>query len=165
MSKGLYNSSMSKNKKYTFEDFTPGTTFNLGPYQVSAEEIIAFASEFDPQPMHLDEEAGKQSLLGGLAASGWHTCCMLMRMMIDSFVLESASQGAPGVDFVQWKKPVLAGDILHGTSTVLSAWPLQSRPGLGLVQMRQEVFNQRDELVAASENPFFVLLRDKGVDA
>ena len=82
MSKGLYNSSMSKNKKYTFEDFTPGTTFNLGPYQVSAEEIIAFASEFDPQPMHLDEEAGKQSLLGGLAASGWHTCCMLMRMMI-----------------------------------------------------------------------------------
>ena len=121
MSKGLYNSSMSKNKKYTFEDFTPGTTFNLGPYQVSAEEIIAFASEFDPQPMHLDEEAGKQSLLGGLAASGWHTCCMLMRMMIDSFVLESASQGAPGVDFVQWKKPVLAGDILHGTSTVL-AW-------------------------------------------
>ena len=74
-----------------FEDMSPGTVFPLGPKQVSAEEIIAFASEYDAQPMHLDEEAGKNSILGGLAASGWHTCSMMMRMMTDSYLLRMAA--------------------------------------------------------------------------
>ena len=101
-----------------YEDFHPGRRFALGPVTVSAEEIIEFASEFDAQPMHLDEEAGKASILGGLSASGWHTCCMFMRMMCDAFLLDSTSQGSPGMDYVRWKKPILAGDTLHGTSIV-----------------------------------------------
>jgi acyl dehydratase len=147
-------------KKYAFEDMTPGTSFELGPYPVTAEEIIAFASEFDPQPMHLDEEAGKASLLGGLAASGWHTSAIMMRMFCDAYVLESTSQGAPGVDFSEWKKPVLAGDVLRGISKVVSARPMASQPGLGIVQLRHEIFNQRDELVVACENPSFMTMRN-----
>ena len=87
---------------------------------VKAEDIIAFAGEFDPQPMHLSEEGGKASILGGLSASGWHTCAMFMRMLCDAFLLDSTSQGSPGIDHVKWKKPVLAGDRLTGTLTVLA---------------------------------------------
>ena len=147
-------------KRYAFEDLTPGARIALGPYAVSAEEIVDFASAFDPQPMHLDETAGKASLLGGLAASGWHICAIMMRMFCDAYILDSTSQGAPGVDFVQWKRPVLAGDTLHGFSEVLSARPAGSRPGLGIVRLRHEIFNQRDELVCACENPSFLLMRN-----
>lgn len=150
-------------KKYAFEDFTPGTRFELAPHVVSAEKIIAFASEFDAQPMHLEETAGKASLLGGLAASGWQTSAILMRMICDAFLLETTSQGAPGVDFAQWKSPVLAGDTLQGHCVVLSARPLASRPGLGIVKFRHELFNQRDQLVLACENPIFVATREAKV--
>jgi len=146
-------------EKYTFESFTPGTRFDLGPHTISAQEIIDFAAEFDAQPMHLEETAGKASLLGGLAASGWQTSAILMRMICDAFLLETASQGAPGVDFAQWKSPVLAGDTLRGHCEVLAARPLASRPGIGLVKFRHELFNQRDQLVLACENPIFVRLR------
>ncbi len=151
----------SKDKSYAFEDFLPGKTFRLGPYQVNAQEIIDFAQEFDPQRMHLDEAAGKASLLGGLAASGWHICSIMMRMIFDGYLSDSTSQGAPSVDFVEWKRPVLAGDVLHGTSTVLTARALNSRPGIGLVKLRQELFNQREELVTASENLCFLGMRVK----
>lgn len=145
--------------KYAFEDFSPGTRFELGPHTISAEEIIDFAGEFDAQPMHLEETAGKASLLGGLAASGWQTSAILMRMICDAFLLETASQGSPGIDFAQWKSPVLAGDRLRGHCEVLSARPLASRPDLGLVKFRHELFNQRDQLVLACENPIFVARR------
>ncbi|MCR9135801.1 MAG: MaoC family dehydratase [Alphaproteobacteria bacterium] len=145
--------------KYAYEDFTPGTRFELGPHTISAEEIIDFAAEFDAQPMHLEETAGKASLLGGLAASGWQTSAILMRMICDAFLLETASQGSPGVDFAQWRSPVLAGDRLHGNCEVLAARPLASRPGLGLVKFRHELFNQREQLVLACENPIFVARR------
>ncbi|NBB50730.1 enoyl-CoA hydratase, partial [Rhizobium sp. CRIBSB] len=104
-----------------YEDFTQGRQFELGPLTVTAEEIINFASEFDPQPMHLSEEAGRQSILGGLSASGWHTSSLFMRMMIDAYVLKAASEGAPGIEFMQWRKPVLAGDTLSGLSVVEEA--------------------------------------------
>src|SRR6187431_3501071 len=107
-------------KKWAYEDFVEGATFGLGTKAVTAEEIIEFASEFDAQPMHLDEAAGKASILGGLAASGWHTCAMFMRMLCDAFLLDSTCQGAPGVDQVRWKKPVLAGDQLTGTLVVVA---------------------------------------------
>jgi len=106
-----------------FEDLYPGRIFELGPKTVQADEITAFAAEFDPQPMHLDEEAGKKSLLGGLAASGWHTSSLFMRMMIDSYLLRSASEGSPGIDVMEWKRPVLAGDTLSGRSVVEAARP------------------------------------------
>ncbi len=139
-------------EKLAYEDFPPGRRFPLGPKPVTAPEIIEFAAEFDPQPMHLDEAAGRASILGGLAASGWHTSAMFMRMMADSFVLNSLCEGAPGVDFMEWRKPVLAGDTLSGHSTVLEARLMRSRPGLGIVKFRHEVENQRSELVLLSEN-------------
>lgn len=147
-------------KKYAFEDLTPGTRFELGPRFVGVEEIIAFAGEYDAQPMHLEEDAGKASLLGGLAASGWQTSAILMRMICDAFLLETTSQGAPGVDFAQWKSPLLAGDTLLGHAEVLSARPLASRPGIGIIKFRHELFNQRDQLVLACEHPIFVTMRD-----
>ena len=101
-------------KKWAYEDFVEGATFALGTKAVTAAEIIEFASEFDAQPMHLDEAAGKASILGGLSASGWHTCAMFMRLICDGFLLDSTSQGSPGIDYAKWKKPVLAGDTLTG---------------------------------------------------
>jgi acyl dehydratase len=127
-------------QKLQFEDFQPGRIFLLGPKPVTADEIIEFASEFDPQPVHMDEAAGRASILGGLAASGWHTSS------------NSQSEGAPGVDFMDWKKPVLAGDTLSGRSIVLEARLMRSRPGIGIVKFRHEVENQRGELVCLGEN-------------
>ena len=95
-----------------WEDFTPGRVFEHGPRRVPREEMIAFAAEFDPQPMHLDEAAAARTMLGGLAASGWYLCCILMRMCADAFVLNSSSMGAPGVDEVRWLLPVRPDDEL-----------------------------------------------------
>lgn len=146
-------------EKLSFEDFEPGRRFLLGPKLVLAEEIIEFASEFDPQPMHLDEAAGRASILGGLAASGWHTSAMLMRMMADSYVLNALCEGAPGIDLMEWRKPVLAGDTLQGHSSVLEARPMRSRPGMGIVKFRHAVENQRGELVCLSENSIMIRMR------
>lgn len=143
-----------------FEDMPPGTIFPLGPKHVTADEIVAFAMEYDAQPMHLDEEAGKESILGGLAASGWHSCSMMMRMMADSYLLRAAAEGAPGVDFVKWKKPVLAGDVLSGETRVLDGRESQSRPGIGILHLRHELRNQSGETVLESENPVMIRLRN-----
>ncbi|MFT4000232.1 MAG: MaoC family dehydratase [Rhizobium sp.] len=145
--------------KLVYEDFQPGREFPLGPKHVTAAEIIEFASEFDPQPMHLDEEAGHASILGGLAASGWHTSSMFMRMMCDSYLLATDAQGAPGIDFMEWKRPVLAGDTLSGRSIVIEARPMRSRPGIGIVKFRHEIENQRGELVCLGENATMIRLR------
>jgi acyl dehydratase len=151
---------MQGGKRWAFEDFAVGATIDLGSKHVTAAEIIEFASEFDYQPMHLDEDAGKASILGGLSASGWHTCAMFMRMMCDAFLLDSTSQGAPGVDYVRWKKPVLAGDSLSGTSTVTAVRASASRPGLGFVTVRHELVNQRGETVLELQNTGMFLTRE-----
>lgn len=142
-----------------FEDMSPGTIFPLGPKNVTADEIIAFAMEFDPQPMHIDADAGAASILGGLAASGWHTCAMMMRMMADSYLLRTAAEGAPGVDHVKWRKPVLAGDVLNGETRVIEARASRSRPGIGIVSLRHQLRNQNGDTVIESENPVMVRLR------
>lgn len=146
-------------KRWAFEDFAEGATISLGSKTVTASEIVDFASQFDAQPMHLDEEAGKASILGGLSASGWHTCCMFMKMMCDGFLLDSTSQGSPGIDYVRWKKPVLAGDTLTGTSTVTARRESASRPNLGFVTCRHELTNQRGEIVAELQNTGMFLKR------
>ncbi len=146
--------------RWAFEDFTEGASIPLGTRLVTADEIVAFAREFDPQPFHLDVEAGEASILGGLAASGWHTCAIFMRMMCDAFLLDSTSQGAPGIDYVRWKKPVLAGDTLSGRSTVIAKRVSRSRPGLGLVTCRHELENQRGETVLELENTAMFLSRE-----
>ena len=86
--------------KFYFEDFSPGWTAEYGPRRVTREEMIGFAAQFDPQPMHLDEEAARGTMLGGLGASGWHTCCVMMQMIADGLLLDAASMGAPGIDEV-----------------------------------------------------------------
>src|SRR5262245_22624405 len=147
-------------KKWAFEDLEEGRTITLGSKTVTAEEIIEFASEFDAQPMHLDEEAGKASLLGGLSASGWHTCAMFMRLMCDGFLFESTSQGSPGLDYVRWKKPVFAGDRLTGHCTVLGTRLSKSKNGLGFVTVKSEMRNQRGETVLEIEYTGMFLTRE-----
>jgi len=127
--------------KLSFEDFKPGAVTEHGPRLVTREEIVAFAAEFDPQPMHLDEEAARSSMLGGLAASGWHTCCLMMRMAADGFVLDSSSMGAPGVDEVKWLKPLRPGTHITLRVTVLDTRVSNSRPEMGFVKLRMEVLH------------------------
>jgi acyl dehydratase len=128
--------------KLHWEDFNPGRIFRHGPRRVTREEIVGFAAEFDPQPMHLDEAAARATLLGGLSASGWHACCILMRMCTDSFVLNAASMGAPGVDEVRWLIPIRPGDELTLHATVLETRPSKSRTDMGYVKFLFELINQ-----------------------
>ena len=131
------------------EDFTVGTSQEYGHYEVTAEEIIEFASKYDPQPFHLSEEAGKAMHFGGLCASGWHTCAMVMAMNVEHMKKEGsgASLGSPGIDELRWTKPVYPGDILRIKSTVLEVRPSRSRPDMGVVFLHNEVFNDKDQLV------------------
>jgi acyl dehydratase len=130
-----------------FEDFPVGATLAFGHKQVMADEIGDFARQFDPQPMHLNEAAGASSLLGGLAASGWHTASMTMRMICDAYMIDTASLGSPGIDELRWMKPVKAGDVLTASYTVKEARRSASRPGVGIARLFYEVRNQRDEIV------------------
>ena len=125
-----------------FEDFAVGQVIDLGSYAVTADEIREFAIEFDPQPFHLDEAAGSASLLGGLAASGWHVCAMFMRLLADGWLNKSASMGSNGVPEVKWLKPVLAGEVLSGRVTILTKRVSSKRPEMGIFQCLFELFNQ-----------------------
>jgi acyl dehydratase len=129
----------------TWEDFTPGRVFEHGPRCLPRDEMIAFAAEFDPQPMHLDDEAARATMLGGLAASGWYLCCILMRMCADGFVLDSSSMGAPGVDEVKWLLPVRPDDELSLRATVLDTRASKSRPDMGFVRFGFELFNAKGQ--------------------
>jgi acyl dehydratase len=124
-----------------------GSVADDGPRPITREEIVGFAAEFDPQPMHLDEAAGRASMLGGLGASGWHLCALLMRMIADGFVLNSTSMGSPGIDEVRWLAPVRPGDQLTVRRTVLDSRPSGSRPELGFVKFHMAMLNQRGETV------------------
>jgi acyl dehydratase len=121
-----------------YEDFAVGERLDLGTYQVTATEIKSFASEFDSQFFHLDEERAKTSVLGRLSASGWHTCGILMRLMVDGYLGKTAGMGSPGLDEVKWLKPVYAGETLRGRMTVLAKRQSKTRPDMGLVTMRWE---------------------------
>ena len=128
-----------------WEDFSPGRVFEHGPRRITREEIVGFAAEFDPQPMHLDEAAARETLLGGLSASGWHACCILMKMCTESFVLNSASMGAPGVEEVRWLIPIRPGDALTLRATVVETRASSSRPDMGFVRFMFELLNQTGE--------------------
>src|ERR1700687_3739610 len=120
----------------SFEDFPPGHFGSFGPRRVTREEMLAFAAEFDPQPMHLDEEAAKGSMLKGLSASGWHLCSLMMRMMVDGFIGRSASLGSPGVNEVRWLAPLRPGDDLTLDIEVVEARVSRSRPDTGIVTFK-----------------------------
>jgi acyl dehydratase len=134
-----------------WEDFKVGDTMPLGEVVIDRDEVIEFASRYDPQPFHIDEEAAEASMYGGLIASGWHTVALVMRMMVDSYLSRSASLGSPGVDSVRWLKPVRPGDRIRAQRTTLESRASSSRPNLGVVKDRWEAFNQHGELVMVME--------------
>ncbi len=133
--------------KLYFEDFTAGDVREYGDRLVTAEEIKEFAAEFDPQPMHLDEAAARQSIVGGLCASGWHTCSLMMRIIVDGFILNSSSMGAPGVDEVRWLIPVRPNDRLRVRTKVLEKREPKSRPDFGFVRMQMDMLTATDACV------------------
>ncbi|MEH2510617.1 acyl dehydratase [Nitrobacteraceae bacterium AZCC 1564] len=143
----------------TFEDFQPGPFGTFGPHHVSHEDIIAFATEYDPQPMHLDEEAAKHSLLKGLAGSGWHMCALLMRISWDGFIRRIASSGAPGVDEVRWVSPLRPGDDLTVTVEVLEKRESKSRPELGFVTIKNDMRNASGQTLMIAKLPIMVFKR------
>jgi acyl dehydratase len=136
-----------------FEDFHLGRTFECGPYRVSKEEILEFAREFDPQPHHLDEEAAARSMLGGLAASGWHVCAMTMRMFADTMVPLMAARGGSGSREARWMKPVRPGDVLRVEATVAETKQSRGRPGIGHVVFECRVFNQTEQVALVFMTP------------
>jgi acyl dehydratase len=126
----------------TFEDFQPGHLATLGPRHVTRAEIIAFAAEFDPQPMHLDEEAARRSMAGGLSGSGWHMCALAMRMQVDGNIIKGpASISGLGVDEVKWLAPLRPGDDITLQVHVVEARASRSQPDRGVVKIRAEMFN------------------------
>jgi len=145
-----------------FEDFEVGTTEEFGEYLVTEEEILEFASKYDPQAFHLSDEAAKATLFGGLCASGWHTCAIAMRMLVDNMPESNKSLGSPGIDELRWTRPVFPGDTLRVKTTVLSKTNSRSRPDLGSLQMQNEVFNQKNELVMS--NKPIVIYRKRDID-
>ena len=148
--------------KLYWEDFQPGAVAIYGPRLVTREEIVAFAAEFDPQPMHLDEAAAGATLLGGLAASGWHSCCLLMRMIADGFLLDAASMGAPGVEEVRWLKPLRPGTRIRVRSTVLESRASNSRPEMGLVRIKSEVLDEADAVLTTLTATQMLIRRQPG---
>ena len=133
--------------KIHWEDFAVGQVRELGSLTVSRQEILDFASQFDPQPFHLDDEAAKASVFGGLCASGWHTCALAMRLMVTNFLHQTSSLGSPGLEDVRWHKPVFPDDTLSLRHTILATKPMRKRADVGLVQTQWEMFNQHGQTV------------------
>ena len=144
------------NMTLTFEDFPPGHFGSFGPRHVTREEILAFAAEFDPQPMHLDEEAASQSMLKGLAGSGWHLCSIMMRMMFDGFIGRTASLGSPGVNEVRWLAPFRPGDDLMLDVEITDARVSRSRPSTGIVTFKCEMRDAAGQLLCEMISPIIV---------
>ncbi|MBH0236681.1 MaoC family dehydratase [Methylobrevis albus] len=132
-----------------FDDFAAGEAGVLGSVEITADAVIAFAEEFDPQPFHLDPEAGRASPLGGHAASGWHTTALMMRLMVDGLLGATRSMGSPGVRDLKWPRPVLVGDRLTGRYEVTAVRPSGRRSDRGYVDAAFEMVNQRGERVCA----------------
>src|SRR5271167_5066456 len=145
-----------------FEDFKPGRVGSFGPRRVTREEILAFAAEFDPQPMHLDEEAAKRSMLEGLSGSGWHLCSIIMRMMFDGFIGRTASMGLPGVYELRWLAPLRPGDDLMLEVDVTQARVSRSRPQTGIVTFKGVVRNAKGEALCEMVTPIIVRRREGG---
>jgi acyl dehydratase len=137
--------------KYWFEDFRVGLVVEMPGPTLTPESIVEFASRYDPQPFHVNEPAAKESVFGGLIASGWHTVSLAMRMICDAYLLEAASLGSPGVNQVRWLKPVRPGDTLRLRMSVLEARRSVTKPDRGTVLHRWELFNQKDDIVLSME--------------
>jgi acyl dehydratase len=147
----------------TFEDFPPGHFGTYGPRRVSREEMLAFATEFDPQPMHLDEEAASRSMLKGLSGSGWHLCSIMMRMMFDFYIGRTASLGSPGVNELRWLAPLRPGDDLTLDVEVAEARVSRSRPETGILTFRSVARNAAGVALCEMVSPIIVRRRADAV--
>jgi acyl dehydratase len=147
----------------TFEDFKIGHFGTFGPRHVTREDILAFAAEFDPQPMHLDEEAAKRSMLKGLSGSGWHLGSLTMRMLADGFISRTASLGSPGVNEMRWLAPLRPGDDLTLDVDVVEARVSRSRPTTGIVTFKCTVRNAAGVVLCEMESPIIVGRRAEAV--
>ncbi|MFW2851679.1 MaoC family dehydratase [Sphingomonas sp. TX0543] len=146
-----------------FEDIAVGTKASFGNYQVTREEVIEFAGKYDPQPFHLSDEAAAQTHFGRLSASGWHTCAMVMSMIVENFKNhQQAGLGSPGVDELRWRKPVYPGDTLRCETEILEKRQSQSRPEMGIFKSRMTVFNQHDEPVMTMISNGLIRTRQEG---
>jgi acyl dehydratase len=134
-----------------WEDFRIGDTAEIGRHTFTEEEILGFGRQFDPQPFHADAAAAAHSVFGGLIASGWHTCAVGMRLMVQSYLRRTVSLGSPGIDKIRWLKPVRPGDTLAYHRTVIESRASATRKGVGLVKHRWEAVNQAGELVLSME--------------
>lgn len=146
-----------------FEDLVVGSVARFGHYEVTRDEVVAFASAYDPQPFHLSDEAAAQTHFGRLSASGWHTCAMVMAMLVDNLKKNrQAGLGSPGVDELRWLKPVYPGDTLRVETEVLEKRVSQSRPDMGLFKSRIMVFNQDDVAVLSMLSNGMIACRPTG---
>jgi acyl dehydratase len=134
-----------------WEDFKVGERSEMGRHTFGEEEIVAFARQFDPQPFHVDAQAAKATPFGGLIASGWHTCAVGMRLMVDQYIGRTVSLGSPGIEDIRWLRPVRAGDTLTYSRTVTESRASTTRAGVGLVKHRWEAVNQSGETVLTME--------------
>jgi len=135
-----------------FEDLYIGQKISIGPIYVAKNDIIDFAKKFDPQPFHIDEEKAKNSLFGGLCASGWHTCALYMRMLYDSFLVDLASLGSPGMNEIRWIKPLFPEQEISGELTLISKKPSKSNPSIGSVVFNSQIYNNKKELIMTMES-------------
>ena len=143
-----------------YEDIRCNVLRRYGAYHVTREEVLEFAEKYDPQPFHLSDEAAAETHFGRISASGWHTCAMTMRMIVDSMKTDrQAGLGSPGVDNIRWLKPVYPGDTLRCEDTVLSKRQSESRPEMGILKSRVTVFNQDDEPVMTMESNMMIRVR------
>lgn len=150
---------MSRHLRY-WDDVEVGEVMEYGTVTVTREAIMDFARRFDPQPFHVDEAAARAHPFGGLVASGLHTMAMCMRLLVDNVLNEAASLGSPGVSRIRWPQPVRPGDVLRVRQRTLSKRRSRSRPDVGLLENRFELFNQRDEVVMEMESTALYRVRD-----
>jgi acyl dehydratase len=146
----------------SYEDLEVGKTYDVGSHTFTRDEIVQFASQFDPQPFHVDDAAGAASMFGGLAASGWHTCSVMMGMLVRNMLNGSTSMGSPGIDDIRWYKPVLVGDTITMTNTVLGKRLSASKPDRGIVETQWEGMNQRGETAITVRSKAMFGLREPG---
>jgi acyl dehydratase len=144
---------------YSYEDFEVGEARHLSTHTFTREEIVEFASKYDPQPFHLSEEAGEASHFGGLVASGWNTCSAMMGILVRDMLAGSTSMGSPGLDNIRWLEPVRVGDAVRLTVRVLDKRVSASKPDRGIVSTRWEAHNQHGELVLTVDSAALFGLR------
>jgi len=148
-----------------FEDYTVGEIAEFGDYPITEQEIVEFATRYDPQPFHIDAAAAAQTIYGGLIASGWMTGSVMMRLLVDNFISPLSSMGSPGIDELRWYKPVRAGDRLHMRVTILEKRRSESKPDRGVIRVQQEAINQNGEAVMSFRGMGMYKCRNAGAPA